>query len=224
MKPIVIFGIGKISEVAASYLLEHGAQELAAFTADREFIGPAPVEGLPVVPFDEVVSQYPPDRHDMFVAIGYQEMNDLRAARVEQVRKLGYGLTSIVHPRASVSKDAHIGQNCLVLPFASILPRTTIADNVFIWNSVVIGHHSFIDENTWIASGTNLMGTISVGRNCFIGATVTVGHDVQIGDRCFLGAATLITRNLPNGKVVVEKSSEVQRVSSDQFVRLIGFK
>lgn len=224
MKPIVVFGIGKIAEAIVGDFLDSSSHQIAAFTVHDEYLAPSPYDGIPVIPFRRMADSYPPSKYDAFVATGYQGMNTLRADMVNAVRQLGYELARLIHPNACVSNYAQLGENCLVMPFASVLPRTTLADNVFVWNNVVIAHHTSIGENCWLAAGANIMGSVDIGANCFVGATATVGHDVQIGSRCFLGAASLVTRNIPENKVVVEKASGILKISSDQFLKMIKFR
>jgi hypothetical protein len=45
---------------------------------------------LPLVPFEEAARRYPPDDHQMFIAVSYAQMNRLRAERYAQARALGY--------------------------------------------------------------------------------------------------------------------------------------
>ena len=66
-------------------------------------------------------------------------------------------------------------------------------------------------------------GVVTVGRNSFFAINSTVGNDVVIGAECFIGANALVTKDLADGQVVIEKSTEVQRLNSAQFLRISRF-
>jgi acetyltransferase-like isoleucine patch superfamily enzyme len=51
-----------------------------------------------------------------------------------------------------------------------------------------------------------------------VNATVT--NDIRIGNRCIIGANTLVTKDLQDGQVVIERSSDVFRLNSDQFLKI----
>ena len=98
MKQIVLFGTGKIAEVLLYFFRHHSDREVVACTADRDYLPAGNWQDLPTVPFEDVQQSYPPDRYAMFVALGYQEMNDLRTEKCAEARQLGYTLVSYVHP------------------------------------------------------------------------------------------------------------------------------
>lgn len=224
MSKVVIFGLGKVAEVVHYYLTNHSEFSLAAFTCDRDFMDKEEFLGLPVVPFDEIEINYPPDQFKVFVALGYQQMNSLRADRVATARKMGYQTPSYIHPDSGIPNDTKLGENCFILNHVCIQPRVKIGDNVFVWGGALIGHHSTIGDNCWITSHANIAGSVKVGRNCFFAINATVANEVSIGEKCLLGANTLVTKNLDNGKVVVAPSSDIHRLDSEQFLRISRFR
>lgn len=224
MKEIVLFGLGKVAEVVHYYLTVDGDERVAAFTCDREFVDQESFLGLPVVPFDEVEQAYPPDRFDFFVAVGYQQLNRLRASRLAQVKAMGYRTASFVHPGAGVPRDLRMGEHCFIMNQVLIQPRVTLGDDVFVWSGALIGHHSTIGDHCWLTSTTSIAGAVTVGQRCFFGLNATVGNEVRIGDDCFLGANTLVTQDLAAEKVVVGSTSEVLGITPEQFLRVSRFE
>lgn len=220
MKPVVIFGAGKIAEVVAHYFQHASDREIAAFTCDRDYVTGAEFLGAPLVPFDELPEKYPAVDFDMFVALGYQSLNDLRADAVARVRGFGYRLVTYVHPRANVPADFEYGENCLVLENQAIQPRVRIGDNVFVFSGSLVGHHSVIGNHSWITSSAAISGSVTLGESCFVGANATVGHEVKIGSRSIIGAGCLVTRSQPEKSVIVQPDTPSHRLNSEQFVKL----
>lgn len=223
MKPLILFGSGKIAEVILYFLRHHSDFEVAACCVDRAFLPSEQWHGLPTVGFDEVAQVYPPDSHDMFIALGYQDMNALRAERCAQARMLGYTLPSYVHPDAGLPHDCVIGDNCFIMNQVQIHPCVSLGDNVFVWSGAMIGHHSSIASNCWLTSSTNISGSVKAGENCFFGVNSTVGNSVRLGAACFLGANTLVTKCTEEGQVFLQESTKAFRLNSRQFLRMSRF-
>lgn len=220
MKPVVIFGAGKIAEVVAHYFRHASAFEVSAFACDRDYVTGDKYLGLPLASFDELPARFPPSEFDMFVALGYQQLNQLRSNAVQRVRDAGYELVSYIHPHANLPSDFQHGENCFVLENQAIQPGVKIGDNVFVFSGAVIGHHSNIDDNCWITSAAAISGSVTLGRNCFVGANATIGHAVEIGADSIIGAGCLITRSYPEKSVIVQPDTPTHRLNSDQFMKL----
>src|SRR5258708_3005104 len=102
LKPVVLFGAADIASVAHFYFTHDTPRKVAAFTVDQEYLKEKEYCGLPVVAFEEVVSQYPPGQFDMFVAVSYAKMNQVRAQKCQQAREKGYSLVSYISSKATI--------------------------------------------------------------------------------------------------------------------------
>ncbi|MDH3754238.1 MAG: acetyltransferase [Acidimicrobiia bacterium] len=222
-RDIVVFGAGKIAQVASSYIATDPDVSIIGYTCDAEHVDADTFEGLPLVAFEEVAERFPPDRAEMFIALGYQDMNDLRAARLAAARDLGYRPATFVHPAVELTPDISIGAGSFITSSVVIQPRVDIGENVFVFGGAVIGHHSTIGDNCWITSHASILGVCTVGPNGFFAANATIGNGLTLGRRCFIGANALVTKDLDDGSVVVSGPSEVLRVNSDQFLRFSRF-
>jgi len=222
-KKLVIFGIGKIADVIYYYASSECKLEVAAFCADSEYVNADLFNGLPVVPFNEVEKLYPPYEFDMFIAVGYQDLNRLREKKCAEAMEKGYLLISIISPFCNLPSNVKVGWNCFIMPPAIIHPCTEIKNNVFVWSGAMLAHHSVIHDNCWLTSCCNISGNVTVGANTFIAVNATVGHSVKIGNNCFLGANSLVTKDLLNGGVVIAESSKPIRLTSSQFLRMSNF-
>lgn len=224
MAKIVIFGAGKIAQVAAHYFAHDSGHEVVAFCCDRDFMSGDSYLGKPLVAFEEVASRYPPAQYEMFIALGYHDLNRLRASRFEQAKAKGYRLVSFVSSRAGFPGELKHGENCLVLENQLIQPFVTLGDDVFVWNGTLIGHHSRIGDHCWLTSSAAIGSDVELGSHCFLGMNATVGHGVRVGEGCLLGAGALVTRDGAPGGVYAVRDSERHRLSSRDFLRLTRLK
>src|SRR5206468_2511306 len=89
MSKVVIFGTGSFAEVVC-YLLTHDSEhEVVAFTANESHIVERVLMGLPVVPFETLEREYPPDSYKMYVAIAYKDLNKVRACIYADAKQKG---------------------------------------------------------------------------------------------------------------------------------------
>jgi len=225
MKPLIIFGLGKIADVAYQHILRDRSYQVVAFTCDSEWL-PADSgqgslhHGHPVVAFETIERLYPPESVSMFVAIGYHDLNAVRAKKCAAAKEKGYRLISYISPRADHGPWLEVGENCLILDGVGIQPGVRIGNNVSLWNNVLIGHHSVIADHCWIAAGATLGGGVALGERSFVGLNATIGGELSIGADCFLGAASLLLKSAPARSVFIAPGTERFRLESDAFLRM----
>lgn len=223
MKEIIIFGIGKIADVIQYYMREESNLPVKAFTADKGYITEESFNGLPVIPFENIEKSHPPEQYDMFIAVGYQDLNALREEKMKKAAEKGYHLISYIHPQSFIPRDLQYGQNCFIMSNVNIHPRVKLEDNVFIWSGAMIGHHSNIGSHNWFTSAVNIGGNVTIGKNCFFAMNATVGHSVKLGNEIFIGANALVTKDMDDGKVIIAESHKPIKLNSRQFLRMSNF-
>jgi sugar O-acyltransferase (sialic acid O-acetyltransferase NeuD family) len=216
-KRLVIFGSGDIAQIAYYYFSTDSNYEVVAFTVDANYIKESEFCGLPVVTFEDVAKNYPPDSYDFFVALSYSKLNAVRKEKFLAAKKIGYKLVSFISSRATLLNDGKVGENCFILEDNTVQPFVTIGNNVILWSGNHIGHHSVIHDHTFIASQVVVSGGVEIGEQCFIGVNATLRDHIIIGDRCVIGAgALLLTDAAPEG-VYLGIATERSRVPSTRL-------
>lgn len=214
---LVIFGMGDIAELAHFYFTTDSDYEVVGFAVDADYLDKDSFCGLPVIAFEQVTQEFPPESHWMFVALSYSKLNDIRRDKVAAAEALGYNLASYISSRATVLNDGKIGPNCFLLEDNTIQPFVTIGKNVTLWSGNHIGHHSTIGDNVFVSSHVVVSGGVSIGDNCFLGVNATLRDHITLGERCVLGAGTLLLSNAESGGVYMEKATERSRVPSSKL-------
>jgi len=222
MTDVVVFGLGKLAELAHFYFTHDSDYRVVAFTSDDGGIYGGRFIGLPVVPFDKVEEHYPPDKFKMFVAIGYTQLNTTRAEKYYVAKKKGYELVSYICSKATYWDDLSMGDNCFILENQVIQPTVKIGNNVIIWSGNHFGHNVVIGDHCYISSHVVLCGGVKVGPYSFIGVNATVRDEVIIGEKCVIGAGALILGDAPDKAVYVAKPTEIYRLDSASFERMMG--
>lgn len=217
MKDLVIFGIGQIGEVIHYYFTYEAERRIAAFTVDEAYRTTDRLFDLPVVPFEEVEARYPPDSHDLFVAMGFRQVNKARQAKVCAAEAKGYTLASHISPRAAVWPGFKAHPNTMIMENNVIQPFVTIGRNVILWSGNHVGHHSTIADHCFISSHAVISGGVHIGEGTFVGVNATIRDNVRIGARNVLGAGTLILNDTPDNAVFMAQATEMSRVPSDRL-------
>jgi sugar O-acyltransferase (sialic acid O-acetyltransferase NeuD family) len=192
MKELLIFGTADIAQLAYYYFTHDSDYKIGAFTVDAEYIKDNEFCGLPVVPFEEIVNHYPPEKYEVFVALSYSKLNQTRKDKYFAAKSLGYSLASYISSQATILNNFNIGENCFILEDNTIQPFVTIGNNITLWSGNHIGHHSIIHDHCFLASHIVVSGGVEIGEACFIGVNATLRDHIKIGEKCVIGAGTLI--------------------------------
>lgn len=219
-RKLVIFGCGDIAELAHFYFSRDSDYEVAAFTVDAAFLSASEFCGLPVVAFERVSAVYPPEQHDLFVALSYSKLNAVRKEKYLSAKALGYQLASYISSSATVLNEVRTGDNCFILEDNTIQPFVVLGSNVTLWSGNHIGHHSRIGDHTFIASHAVISGGVEIGEQCFIGVNATLRDHITIGDRCVIGAGALLLADAEAEGVYVGAATERARVPSTRLRKI----
>lgn len=216
-KRLVIFGTGEIAQIAHFCFSNDSEYEVAAFTVDRDFLTNDSFCGLPVVPFENVIENFPVSSHSFFVALSYSQLNKIRKEKYLAAKSLGYQFASYVSSRATVLNDGKIGENCFIFEDNTIQPFATLGNNVILWSGNHIGHHSTIHDHTFIASHAVISGGVEIGEQCFIGVNATFRDHIKIGDKCIVGAGALMLSDAEPEGLYVGSATVRSRVPSTRM-------
>jgi sugar O-acyltransferase (sialic acid O-acetyltransferase NeuD family) len=215
-KKLVIFGTGEIGELASFYFTHDSEYEVVAFTADDEFVQSETFAGKPVVGTSRVVERFPPDQYDMHVALSYRKLNQIRQEKYELAKQLGYKLPSYICSKSVTWPDLSVGDNCFILENQTIQPTVKIGNNVMLWSGNHIGHGSVIEDHAYLASHVVLSGHTVIGERCFLGVNATVKDFTRVGKDSFITMGALITKDLPDGSVILGSQSTVFEADTKQ--------
>lgn len=216
-KPVVIFGIGDFARVASVYLTHDSPHEVAAFTVHREYLTAPTLLGKPVVPFEELDRDYPPDRFDMLVAIGFKGINKVRAALYHECKSRGYELIRYVCSKAAVWGEVEFGDNVFVFENNVIQPFVRIGSDTVLWSGNHIGHDASIGSHCFISSHVVVSGRVTVGDYCFLGVNSTLRDGIALGDSCVVGAGAVVLKDAAPGSVFRGTAAELSPVPSHRL-------
>lgn len=217
-KPLIIFGAGKIAEAVSFFFNRDSDFEIKAYIVDDVYATLNTFLGKPVVKLSAVIDNFPINECSVFVAVGYQGINQLRTQKYEYFKQAGYKFASYISPFAN--GNFTIGENTIIMDSSMIQPCVKFGNNVFVWGGAMVGHHSIIEDNCWLTGGCLIGGSVNMGQGCFIGMGAMLGQEVKVGEKCMIGAGTLTIKNIGDKVVVIAPQTEIHRLNSDQFTRM----
>jgi bifunctional UDP-N-acetylglucosamine pyrophosphorylase/glucosamine-1-phosphate N-acetyltransferase len=140
---------------------------------------------------------------------------------------------AVIHSFSHIVHSS-IGRNALVGPYARLRPGTSVGDGAKIGNfvetkaatleaGVKVNHLSYIG-NTHVGEGTNIgAGTITcnydgfskhqteIGKGAFIGTNSSLVAPVKIGNGAYIGSGSVITKDVPDDAMAVERGQQTNR-------------
>lgn len=206
MKKVVIFGTGGFAQIVYLYLkkIDPSKLQVVAFSANELVIKEQTLCGLPVEPFENIERRYPCQQYDMFIAVGYSDMNRKRARFFEEAKDKGYNLMSYIHPSTIINDEFEMGENF----------------DVIIWTGNAISHHTTIMKHCFIVSHTAIAGNTTIEPYCFIGMNATIRNSVRVAKECVIGAGSVILHDTNEKEVYAAHSTVKLEVTSNQLRNL----
>ena len=140
---------------------------------------------------------------------------------------------AVIHSFSHIVQAA-IGKNASVGPYARLRPGTSLGEGVRIGNfvetkaatlqtGVKVNHLSYIGDaeigaNSNIGAGTitcNYDGFFkhktTIGTEAFVGTNSSLVAPVKIGDRAYIGSGSVITKDVPDDAMAIERSPQNNR-------------
>lgn len=144
-----------------------------------------------------------------------------RKAVIERLIAQGFSFNSLVHPSASVGEFVSVGSGTIIQSGVGITTNAELGRFLLIDINATIGHDVSVGDYSTISTGVNLAGGVSIGSECWIGSGSVIIEDVFIGDGVLLGAGSVVTRDIPPGKLAYGVPARVVKDISDVSEALI---
>jgi bifunctional UDP-N-acetylglucosamine pyrophosphorylase/glucosamine-1-phosphate N-acetyltransferase len=160
-----------------------------------------------------------------------------RDVTIEPFVVIGPGVSiadgAVIHSFSHIVQAA-IGRNASVGPYARLRPGTSLGEAVRVGNfveikaamldeGVKVNHLSYIGD-THVGAQSNIgAGTITcnydgfskhrteIGKGAFVGTNSSLVAPVKIGSGAYIGSGSVITRDVPDDAMAIERSQQTNR-------------
>lgn len=216
MSKVVLFGTGPFAEIA-HFLLENDSDHtVVGFTVHDAYRKESTFRGLPLISFESLEEKFPPSEVSLYTAIGYKNVNQLRATVYAEAKARSYSFITYVSSKCT-NWCQNIGENTFIFEDNTLQPFTRIGNNVVLWSGNHIGHHSVIEDHCYITSHVVISGQVHIGAYTFIGVNATLRDSITVGKLNVIGAGALIMRSTQDHEVYVPERTKVFPKTSDQI-------
>ena len=188
-KRIYIYGAGGLAMVAADTAQVAG-WEIAGFIDDTP-TAPEFLWGIPVLHQTPAMPEKPED-FEIICAIGNCRARFEISARLADA---GYCLATLIHPDATISPRAKIGDGVLICAGSVIDPGVEIGNWSIINKNCSISHGTVIGKACHIAPGSAIAGNCKIGDGVWMGVHSCVIENISIGKNSFIGAGSVVVNS-----------------------------
>jgi sugar O-acyltransferase (sialic acid O-acetyltransferase NeuD family) len=132
-----------------------------------------------------------------FLALGDLALREAKLPRIARIAP------AIMHPSAEVSPSSQVGAGVYIGPKAVVHTLAQIEPHAIVNTGAIIEHECRVGINAHVAPGAVLGGRVSIGDHTLIGLGARVLPNLSIGARCTIGAGAVVTRDVPDGSVML---------------------
>ncbi len=149
---------------------------------------------IPVIETEEVVIR-DFSRCRLLNGIGFMPHSSARYRVYKKFHDLGFVFETLVHPRATVSGFAKLGEGVQVMAGTVIQAGAVVGNNSIVNTSAIIEHDVVIGESVNISPGAVICGASVLMDQVFVGANATIVQEVSLGNKSIVKAAELVTKS-----------------------------
>jgi sugar O-acyltransferase (sialic acid O-acetyltransferase NeuD family) len=218
---LIILGAGgssrEIAELVADLNRAGQAWKLSGFLDDDPAKTGRLVDGFPILGPLSSVGGYPEAR--FVLGIASYKQPDLRRSIIARLHLLPERFATLVHPSASVSSLARLGQGAAVLHNVVITSTTVIGDHVLISQGAMLGHDVTVGSYATIAPAAIVSGGVRVEECVYIGAGAVIAPGVAIGSGALIGVGAVVIADVDSGSTVFGNPARTINRSAGGFRR-----
>lgn len=118
---------------------------------------------------------------------------------------------TIIDPSVTVSPDAKIGCNTLLMSNVIASCGVTIGEHCVILPNTSVLHDSTVGDYCCIGSNVSIAGNVAIGPMCYIGSGVNIKGSVSIKKKTLIGLGSNVISDIGEGVVAVGNPAHVIR-------------
>ncbi|MEG1127665.1 MAG: acetyltransferase [Comamonas sp.] len=180
---LLIVGAGGHGKSVAEAALASGSFTLSGFLDDQA----KNVWEFPVFGGTQDMAAWREAADVAIVAIGN---NLLRQQLQQQLMQAGYTLTSVIHPRATVSPSAELGVGSAIMAGSIIGTEAKLGVGVIVNSGAVVDHNCVVGNYGHLGVASAMAGGTQLGAGAWMQAGAALGCGVEVLPGAFLSSVS----------------------------------
>lgn len=131
-----------------------------------------------------------------FCALGDAEA---RKHYSEIIERKGGKFVSIIHPKASVSPNAVIGEGSFIDEYVSISDNVRLGKHTLVQRLATVGHDTKIGDYVTLGAYTFCGGNSTIGDCSTLHVRTTLLRNVSVGANAVVGAGSVVIKKVKDG-------------------------
>ena len=195
---LALYGAGAMGREFKYIADESGEWSKIVFIDDHSTAGK--MLNCEICGFHTFRKHYSPQEVRFAITIGEPKY---RKEAFERMTEAGYHGARVVHPSATISPDAEVGEGAVIAHSAFIGSLAKVGKNFYAAKGASIGHDVVIGDHTRIGVGAFVGGHTVIGENAFIGSGAMLKDRIKIGDYSVVAIGSAVFSDVePNTTVM----------------------
>lgn len=140
----------------------------------------------------------PKDNEFFVLALAFPEV---KKKVVALLKEKGAKFATIIHPTATISKFASIGEGVVITQRSGLNANAKVGDYVTILESAV-AHDAVVGSYSTLSGRVNVNGHVIVGESVYISCGVSIAPGKKIGNGAKIGIGSVVISNVKAGVTV----------------------
>jgi UDP-perosamine 4-acetyltransferase len=137
-----------------------------------------------------------------FIGLAGTGYNGPRRRLYELASDQGFRAIQVIHPHASISPSALLGEGLTVMACAVINAEATFGVNVIVNTGAIVEHDCLIGNHVHVATGAKLAANVRIAEGAHIGVGASVRQGISIGAGAIVGAGAAVVKDVDPKTVV----------------------
>lgn len=220
LEKLILIGAHEVAREVRCFVEKYSLYEIVGYSVHRKFIKENTIDGLPVIPLEELDNFINRKTTKVFISISWgQRLNQVRKDIFNDLKAKGYSFANIIAPQAVIHTDK-IGEGNWFHEYCYIGHQTVIGDNNDFRPFSTIGHYTNVGSHNHFSKCT-IGGIVCIGDCNFIGMQAIVYNRIMIGTKNFIGAGTVVKKSIGDYSLVAVKESPTIQLTEKQIEKIV---
>jgi len=159
--------------------------------------------GVPVIGNDGDVKQIAKRYAAAAGLVLTQDQPNIRKKLYEYYSKHGFSFSSVISPKATISKTAKIGTGTIIQSGVNVASNTVISSFVNVNTNANIMHDCQIGDYVTLAPNSIVLGRVIIKDRVYVGANSTILPEKKIANDVIVGAGAVVTKDITAHETIV---------------------